>query len=358
MQVKHTVLIALSTLNNKDTWFSRIFNRKDDAINRLISRVQVEWICKRCKAEGMISCQCLKALQPAHLGEKSDMTQLLIPNEKLYSEEVLGLIMEGNDGKLFNSVWIDDILSKPRITNKQIKQLQGIKLCTFIDPKGKSGDGKTKMTSSYVSVITVGLTRADDVIIFAMDEMVSSDLVKQKPFFENYFTNLKCDPVTANLEHIIFIENNHISIGDRIYASIAAQILPQTVFYAMTEEKTGARTGQNKYEAAHLSILDLLNKKVWLIEELKCSALSTMESKLTEFSEQMKRIELKDEKITGKIDGFHDDMAIAFIMSCYWARRYNEEVLQRDAAMARDERWKEENDNTILYKNLFNNMTN
>ena len=323
LKVKHTVIIGLSTTGGANNWFSKILNRKDDLINKLISKVQIELICKKCKADGMMTCECLKDLQPAHLSEKSDMTQLLIPNEQLFSQEVLGMIIGGNEGKIFNRAWVDAMLEKTRLT--QLRGIQNMKMYTFIDPKGKSDGKKGPGASSYLAIVTIAITNTDNVIILGFDETASSTIVTQRPFLENYFSRFKTDNELCDLPHIVFVESNYCGLGPEIYSQIASSILPQTILYAMTPEKTGARTHFNKHEATQKAVLDIWDKKVWMIEDLKCCQRTRRDEIIQEFADQLIRLEFTDHGITGKKDGYHDDMAIAYIMISYWARRYNDE---------------------------------
>ena len=221
--------------------------RKDDSISRLIARMQIEFICNKCKKEGLVECEHLRDLQPAHLSEDSEMVRLLIPSEDLFKQEVLGMIMEGNDGKLFRKVWLDAMVQKKRVSSTDISNLKGAHLYTWIDPKGTSTE------ASYLAVVTICVTRNDNVIIVGMDECQSASAVDHVPFIRNYFATFAKDPEIAKIPHTLFVENNFCGLGPTYYWNLAYEVIPQIEMYAMEETKYGARTDFHKNEATQVN---------------------------------------------------------------------------------------------------------
>ena len=168
--------------------------------------MQVEFICGKCKKDGLIECEHLRDLQPAHLSEDSDMSKLLIPGDKLFNQEILGLIMEGNDGKIFKTQYIDFLLKRNRIKNIS-STIDEAHLYTWIDPKGTSSE------ASYLAIVTLCITKNDSVIIIGADECQSAAATDQIPFVRNYFASIAQDTDMAYLPHTLFVENNFCGIG-------------------------------------------------------------------------------------------------------------------------------------------------
>jgi hypothetical protein len=329
LKVKHTILIALSTFSGKDNWFSKIMLRKDDLISRLISRMQIEFICNKCKKDGLIECEHLRDLQPAHLSEDADMAKLLIPGEELFRQEVLGLIQEGNDGKLFRKIWLDAMLGKKRISN--LSKLKDAHLHTWIDPKGTSAE------LSYLAIVTVCVTRNDNVIIVGLDECQSASSVDHVPFVRDYFAKFAQDEDTKKLPHTLYVENNFCGLGPTYYWNLAVGPIPQMEMFAMEETKYGARTDFHKHEATQKALFDIWTKRVHIAEEFKTGKTTGQAKVIEQFIEQMQRIQIKPKGgISGKTDGLRDDLAISFIMIGYFARKYIDETEIIETHEARD----------------------
>jgi hypothetical protein len=313
LAVGNTVLIALSTFNGSKGWFSKIFQRNDDLLNRLIHKVQVEFRCAKCTREGVRDCEHLRTLRPAQLSGDNDMAKLLITDEKLLEQELLGLITDNRYSSIFREEFLSNLKVRDRVNLGVHKPGY---LFTWIDPKGTSVD------QSYFAIMTLYISERNHVVIVGFDEHSSCIVHDLDPFVKNYYTNLKNNVDLQKHNHVLFVENNFSGIDASYWANLVQTIIPDVYVASMREKVAGVRTGLNKNEAIQESLMDFATNKVWFSEKVVFSAPSKEKELMDQLFLQLEQVRIHNGKITGKAKNVRDDLAISLFMCAWFGRRH------------------------------------
>lgn len=315
IKVRDTIIVALSTSDKSNNWFSKVFNRNDEQIKRLVSRMQVKFICDECEKQGFRSCEHMSHLIPKwHDADAKELIQLFIPNEQLYAQEVLGLIIDVQQGCIFSDRDMERLFTRPK---PPIQNLKSRLLLTFIDPKGLSEK------QSYFAVCTVLITSTNRVLLVGFDETPATLEPDKHAFLRDYFTALSLHPICKQSTHIITTESNFATESNK-WAQLAEDIITErnpgveVNEYFDKDKKAGAWTfKKNKLDAAGMLLSDFMNDAVYLAQDWVCARESQRDVLQKSFIYQMTNLRIHDNhELHGKNSKFdHDDMAICFLMA-------------------------------------------
>ncbi len=322
IKVRNTTIIALSTHSGAENWFSRIFKRKDKQIERIVTRMQVKFMCDDCETKGFKTCEHMRHLQPKwHDAESKELIQLFITNEQLYAQEIMGKIIGSNDGCFFNHDFMDFLFKRPK---PPIQTLHTRTLLTFIDPKG------TSEHSSYFAVCTVLITPTDCVLLVGFDETKAALGPNKDEFLKDYFSALVHHEIyTPKTKMIVCTENNYSASESYFWSDLARRTVnlvhpnAEVLEYYEQDQKAGARTFENtKKEAASMLFSDFLCNSVYLCPDWVCTKESERRDIQKAFVNQMTNMRVHaNGTIHGKLNKMeHDDMAIVFMLSVHRAR--------------------------------------
>ena len=344
LKVRNTVLIALSTYDDKKNWFNDLLKRDDPQSRRLIKMRKVERVCAECKALRISSCP--HSQTPSwHDSANDELAMTIINDEKKFAREVLGVAGDEVTGQIFDAAYVERIFTRPPY---QIQYLPVPRLCiTFFDPKGNSA------RQSYFAVVTLLVTPSNGFLLVGFDETAHTTIEGKRPFLHSYFTNLGKHPICANSKHLFVVESNFAPIEADIWPQEAADILLKHNPYCAPQryndkvEARGARTDHvTKGLGASLLYRNMKRDEVFLVDEFVVSQISRREEVREELSNQLKSIRVHNKKMDGKLTAnVHDDMAVGLIIAADITRRYQEELhmresilIQRDLEAARNQK--------------------
>lgn len=327
------VTIALSTTSGEDNYFSRVLQRDDAEIKKIAYVLWVKLICKECEKKGLLECVHTKDIQPPHnTGDNRPIQQLFVSDHNKILQETMGMIVGSQKGHLFSKQLMESIF----VRDVPPVQSWGPRtFVTFIDPKGKSKANDRAVFSNF-ALVTVCITQNDEVVLIGADETPESFSTPKTKFIEDYFSNLLEHPLCdASTSWVVVTENNFGNEAEE-WAKVAKRVsnikYPDgsycVVQYNKSDEEMGAQTDlRNKPKSMEQMFMDLSSDNIFALEPLVCSKSGDHTRVQNLLIKQMSSIRVHGRsKMDGKGPGENDDMAIAFILGTYFARKYIEEV--------------------------------
>jgi hypothetical protein len=201
MKVRRSVLIAFSTHQGEENYYSKLFSDKDPEMDRLYIRYHVELVCKACKSKGKTPGECAHVahLNPDWLltSNEGRVKKLMGNDEESYAREVLGAFWT-NTGQVFKAAWVNNFRKRPFLPIRRNKLRI---LLTIIDTAG-GGDSRT-------AICTLGLDTFNNIIIVGLDEAQILEGPEQIQFVQKYFNHFVNDSVLNKVVHMIAVERNY-----------------------------------------------------------------------------------------------------------------------------------------------------
>jgi hypothetical protein len=201
LKVSNSVLIALSTHNGEENYYSRLFNDQDPAMDRLFIRLRVELVCATCKRLDRNPTQCTHVahLNPAWLlaSNEDRVKKLMGGDAETYAREVLGAFWSDSNS-VFKKRWLDALEQSPPYS---IDSGDVAMIVTMIDPAGGG--------SSMTAMVTIARTNNGNVIVLGLAEanvMEGPDLERVMTAYIGHFV---ADTTVAGLPHYLCVERNY-----------------------------------------------------------------------------------------------------------------------------------------------------
>jgi hypothetical protein len=227
LKVSNSVLVALSTHQGEENYYSRLFNDQSPEMDKLFIRLRIELICDECKLLGKAPGECKHRahLNPNWLltSNENRVKKLMGDDEETYAREVLGAFWSGKKNT-FQQSWIDILQNKPpEILDADMTKTSF--LFTMIDPAGGG--------SSRTAISTILVDKSDNSIyIIGMDEVSVLCGPDQQKFMNDYFLHFCQDPILFHMTHYIAVERNYGgSLVAASFLDCAIGILPNIKEY-------------------------------------------------------------------------------------------------------------------------------
>lgn len=204
LKVSNSVLIAISTHNGEENYYSRLMLDPDPIMDRLFIRLRVDLVCASCKRRGLNPNQCThKAFaNPAWLlGSNESRVKKLIGDEETYAREVMGAFMSNRNG-VFQASWLEHLDTKPpRPLDRVRHRRRGCFLFSMIDPAG-GGD-------SASAIVTILREREGTIVVVGLSEARILEGPQMMAWCKSYMAHFANDPVAARIPHWVACERNY-----------------------------------------------------------------------------------------------------------------------------------------------------
>jgi hypothetical protein len=237
LKVSNSVLIALSTHNGEENYYSRLFNDTDPVMDRLFIRLRVELVCATCKRLGRNPSQCTHVahLNPAWLlASNEDRVKKLMGGDKeTYAREVLGAFWADNN-TVFKKKWLDCLDARVPFS---VDGHNVAMIVTMIDPAGGG--------SSMTAFVTIARTRSGEIVILGLAEANVIEGPDLERVMFSYMSHFKMDISIQNLPHYLCIERNYggsliastfLTLAQKICPNITEYVdIPEKIFHANTD---------------------------------------------------------------------------------------------------------------------------
>lgn len=234
LKVSNSVLIALSTHQGEENYYSKLFHDKDPEMDRLFIRLHIELICTVCKKLGKSPGECAHVahLNPSWLLSSNEgrVKKLMGDDEETYAREVLGAFWSNAD-YIFQPKWISVLQRKPA---RPVHARQVLFILTMIDPAG-GGDSRT-------AICSVAYLRSKDIVILGVDEANILEGPQQESFLRRYFLQFHPDSDALFKEtlHYIVVERNYGgSLMAATFLDFILGIIPSAIEYQVDFLLTG-----------------------------------------------------------------------------------------------------------------------
>jgi hypothetical protein len=334
LKVSNSVLIALSTHNGEENYYSRLFNDPDPAMNRLYIRVRIELVCDSCKLKGKSPAKCThKAhLNPSWLLSTNEerVKKLMGDDEETYAREVLGAFW-ANGNNIFKKDWLTRLEERPA---RSLTHTQDCFLFTMIDPAG-GGSSKTGFCT---------ILREPDgmIVLVGMAEVAMLEGPTQVATCKKYFKHFVDDTDLSRVPHFIAVERNYGgSLVAASFIEIIQEILPHSKQHRSDETKHGTWTCPEVNKTGVVtSMFELHDHRVFFanfmatdcdLDQTPGPAVKTNIETYTKYTDKLKTNFIsqmgqfkKIYKASGSYTfsgkdgkGSRDDIAMCFIMAVY-----------------------------------------
>jgi hypothetical protein len=331
LKVKNSVLLALSTHQGKDNYYTQFFDKSNSVYSRLFLTLMVELLCEDCKAKGkgnLTKCTHMDHLHPPWLltGNKERVEVFMGGDKKLYAQEVLGVIM-GDADRVFQEDWVVALRGRQR---REIPHAEeGLFVVSFLDPAG-GGDSKT-------GICSVVRSNRGGAYVVGLDEIDQNDSVAMGENLKNYFSHFSIHWALKDLPHFICVEVNFG--GPTFTSNLVNQCkvgCPRLLEHRYMLDRSGVHTDQNNKASAVLSTGCLLHEnRVWMDPNLASLHYMPDNDKdrcfeegdvLDQLKEQMLALHKKATGSSGKWtytaktrSGGRDDMLMALMMAIHYS---------------------------------------
>jgi hypothetical protein len=328
LKVDQAVLVALSTHQGKENYYTKLLKSEDPMMERLFIRMSVELMCDACKEAGKTPSDCThrEHLHPPWLvsGNKERVKVLMGDDENLYAQEVLGVIW-ADTNNVFDELWVLDLVKRPR---SLLPTDPGLFVMTFIDPGG--GVSRTGICSVLRSATGI-------VHIVGLDEINCTEGPALNNGIASYFSHFNEHAQLSTLRHFLAIEHNY---GGPMMADIITRYCkracPGILEHRSIPNRAGVTTTHdNKASSVVSAMWDLNQNRIHFAPRLASFAYRPDNERNTaneesvvidQFEEQLKALHKEAIGSSGKwkytaktVHGGRDDMLISWLFAMHYS---------------------------------------
>jgi hypothetical protein len=311
----NTSMICISTALGANNHFSKLF--QDDGPNtKHFLRFKISLACDACREE-RIKCVHNTHLMPPWLNPNNhDRAKLFMPDQDLFDQEVMGVIVDSNGEGVFRTALLQQWRERPLLSVPSI-----IDTVTFVDTYGGGENEMAIVTVTYHS-------ERRCMVVLGIDSFHSQNPEQDAAMLQGYFTALFQHPSQCTYSQNYMAVESNFGGNDMVnlYQQLAAQVCP--VRFINDARSLGVRTTQsNKMSAVTIASSNLLDSALYFAQDLICTQgkSAVFQERLLRQLAQIRRTGRHGNSFSGKGSMKkgkvqNDDIAISFLLAIYWHR--------------------------------------